>query len=128
MFHSFSNLRFNVHPSGRVIEFENGGCPYSEHLFELEEEQGIEGQILYAVFADTNRAWRVMCVPVRNHKFESRLLLPAAWRALRDEELSAASDISECIFVHASGFIGGNKTKDGALKMAAKALIEAEAK
>ena len=31
--------RFDVHPCGRVIEFASGGCPYKEHLYELEEEQ-----------------------------------------------------------------------------------------
>jgi uncharacterized UPF0160 family protein len=30
--------------------------------------------------------------------------------------------VSGCIFVHASGFIGGNKTYEGALAMASKAL------
>lgn len=54
--------------------------------------------------------------------FESRLALPAAWRGLRDEQLSEAAQIPGCIFVHASGFIGGNKTYDGALAMARKAL------
>ena len=31
--------RFDVHPCGRIIEFASGGCPYKEHLYELEEEQ-----------------------------------------------------------------------------------------
>ena len=31
--------RFEVHPCGRIIEFASGGCPYKEHLYELEEEQ-----------------------------------------------------------------------------------------
>jgi uncharacterized UPF0160 family protein len=30
--------------------------------------------------------------------------------------------IPGCIFVHANGFIGGNKTKEGALAMARAAL------
>ncbi len=34
--------RFQVHPSGRVIAFQEGrSCPYKEHLFELEEEKGL---------------------------------------------------------------------------------------
>lgn len=35
---------------------------------------------------------------------------------------SAASGIPGCVFVHASGFIGGNDTLEGAVAMAAKAL------
>ena len=41
---------------------------------------------------------------------------------MRDDALSELSGIDGCIFVHAAGFIGGNKTYDGALAMASKAL------
>ena len=41
---------------------------------------------------------------------------------MRDAELDKVSGIDGCIFVHAAGFIGGNKTYEGALAMAAKAL------
>ena len=51
-----------------------------------------------------------------------RLALPEEWRALRDQDLSDKSGIKGCIFAHASGFIGGNKTKEGALEMAVKSL------
>ena len=51
-----------------------------------------------------------------------RLSLPQDWRGLREDELSKVSGITDCIFVHMGGFIGGNKTKNGALEMAVKAL------
>lgn len=41
---------------------------------------------------------------------------------MRDDELTQLSGIPGCVFVHASGFIGGNKTYDGALEMAQKSL------
>ena len=44
------------------------------------------------------------------------------WRGVRDEELSKLSGIPGCIFVHASGFIGGNETYEGALEMARRTL------
>jgi len=44
------------------------------------------------------------------------------WRGLRDEELSKKSGIPGCIFVHATGFIGGNKTEEGVLEMARRCL------
>lgn len=47
-----------------------------------------------------------------------RLSLVEAWRGLRDEELCSASGIEGSTFVHTAGFIGGNKTLDGALAMA----------
>ena len=54
--------------------------------------------------------------------FFFRLSLPEEWRGLRDDVLSAKSGIKDCIFVHASGFIGGNKTYDGVMEMARMAL------
>ena len=44
------------------------------------------------------------------------------WRGLRFENLDEASGIEGCVFVHSSGFIGGHKTKEGALGMAEAAL------
>ena len=42
---------------------DNGGVPWKEHLFQLEKEQGIEGQIMFALFADDKGMWRVQAVP-----------------------------------------------------------------
>ena len=61
-------------------------------------------------------------MPVSSDSFENRKALPAEWRGLRDDELSKVSGIDGCVFVHASGFIGGNKSYEGALQMAQKAL------
>lgn len=57
--------------------------------------------------------------------FFHRLSLLVEWRGMRDEALSKISGIPGCIFVHASGFIGGNNTMDGALEMARKTLKQA---
>ena len=66
--------RFNVHPSGKIINFNNGGCPWKEHLYELEKEQGISGEdeILYAIFEDSNGSWRCLAVGVQDEGFKSR--------------------------------------------------------
>lgn len=61
-------------------------------------------------------------MPLNNKSFENRLSLPKEWQGLRDEELSSKSGIPGCVFVHASGFIGGNATFDGVLAMARYAL------
>lgn len=55
-------------------------------------------------------------------RFESRKPLPSQWRGLRDDELSKESGIPGGVFVHMSGFIGGNQSYDGALAMAKAAL------
>ena len=57
--------------------------------------------------------------------FKFRLSLLEEWRGIRGDELSKLSGIPGCIFVHASGFIGGNETKEGALEMARATLRNA---
>ena len=54
--------------------------------------------------------------------FFLRLSLLEAWQGLRGAELGEVAGIPGCVFVHSSGFIGGNETFEGASKMAAKSL------
>ncbi|ETW87238.1 hypothetical protein HETIRDRAFT_59247 [Heterobasidion irregulare TC 32-1] len=118
------NKRNEVDASGRIILFE-AFAPWKEHLFELESELGItrETQPFYVLYPDeTGGNWRIQAVPVSPESFESRKALPEAWRGVRDDDLSRVSGIDGGIFVHASGFIGGNKTKEGVLEMAKQAL------
>ncbi|KAI0067691.1 metal-dependent protein hydrolase [Artomyces pyxidatus] len=118
------NDRTNVDPSGRIILFEQF-APWKEHLFELEAESATPeaAKAFYVIYPDeTGGNWRIQAVPVSPESFESRKALPEAWRGVRDDELSCVTGIEGGIFVHASGFIGGNKTKEGALAMAKKAL------
>jgi hypothetical protein len=42
--------RFKIHASGKIVFFENGGCPFKEHLFELEKEQEIVGEVKVKLF------------------------------------------------------------------------------
>ena len=55
--------------------------------------------------------------------FENRLRLPIEWGGLANEKLSEVAQIEGCVFCHASGFIGGNKTFEGVLKMAQKSIM-----
>jgi len=111
--------RFTVHPSGRVLEFAQGGVPWKEHLFELEKENNLTGEngILYVIFTDQSGMWRILCVPAQPKSFDTRLGLPRDWRGVRDAELETVSGISGATFVHTAGFIGGNKTREGILEM-----------
>ncbi|KAI0793480.1 GAMM1 protein [Abortiporus biennis] len=118
------NKRKEVDSSGKIILFEQF-APWKEHLFELEAELAIPEaeKPIYVIYPDeTGGNWRIQAVPVSPESFESRKALPEAWRGVRDNQLSELSGIDGCIFVHASGFIGGNATKDGAFKMATIAL------
>ncbi|PKI85545.1 hypothetical protein MVES1_000101 [Malassezia vespertilionis] len=110
-------------PQGRIVLFDRI-VGWKSHMYELEAEMEISGdeQPLYVIYPDESGKWRVQAVPVSLESFTSRRALPEPWRGIRDEQLSELTEIPGCIFVHQSGFIGGNATKEGALKMARKAL------
>ncbi|PIN97601.1 hypothetical protein AB205_0061300 [Aquarana catesbeiana] len=114
--------RLQVDNSGEVVMLAQGGCPWKEHLFQVEKELSLEKQIKYVIYPDQSGKWRVQCVPTGPNTFQNRLSLPEDWRGLRADDLSSISGIPGCIFVHTTGFIGGNETQEGALEMAQKAL------
>ncbi|KAK5912249.1 hypothetical protein CesoFtcFv8_002143 [Champsocephalus esox] len=114
--------RHQVDPSGEVVLFSQGGCPWKEHLFSLEKDLKVESPIKFVLFSDQNGQWRVQCVPAGLNTFQNRLSLLEEWRGIRDEALSKLSGIEGCVFVHAGGFIGGNKSQEGALEMARRTL------
>jgi len=118
--------RFDFHKSGNIVVFDNICPPWKDHLYALESEQDLveeSKKILYVLYSDsTNGSWRIQCVPISEGSFASRKPLPEAWRGIRDEKLSQLTGIDGGIFVHASGFIGGNSTFEGAMKMADASL------
>lgn len=118
--------RMQVDASGAIVRVDTS-CPWKSHLYQLEAEgkDGLAvGQVKYVLYEDSGGSWRVQCVPVDEASFQSRHPLPEKVRGVRDDALSALWGIPGCIFVHASGFIGGNKTYEGALEMARRSLVE----
>lgn len=61
-----------VDPSGEIIEFKNGGCPWKEHLFNLEEFLKLEKPIKYVIYPGLSSDWRVQCVPESLFSFKNR--------------------------------------------------------
>ncbi|TFB05641.1 UPF0160 protein MYG1 [Trichoderma ghanense] len=109
---------------GRVLVLEGQSVPWKDHLYSLEEAEG-KPSVLYVLYAESTQPgakWRIQCVPESADSFTSRKPLPEAWRGFRDAELDGVAGVEGCVFVHAAGFIGGNKTFEGALEMAVKAL------
>lgn len=78
--------------------------------------------VFFGMQDERSNSWRIQAISLAPGSFESRKALPVAWRGLRDEELSGKCGIEGGVFVHMSGFIGGNKTHDGAFQMAVRAL------
>ncbi|QPG97252.1 hypothetical protein C2857_006034 [Epichloe festucae Fl1] len=114
--------RTEFDPEGRILVFEGQSVPWKDHLYGLEDGKPSVMYVLYPESTSPGAKWRIQCVPESRDSFLSRKPLPEAWRGFRDEELDAISGISGCVFVHAAGFIGGNKTFEGAKDMAVKAL------
>lgn len=114
--------RFDVHACGHIMELKVF-CPWKEHFFELAKELQIDvSNIYFVVFLGSEGKWRVQGVPEAATSFVGKVFLHPDWRGLRDDELSQVSGIEGCIFAHATGFIGGNLTRDGAIQMAVKSL------
>lgn len=116
--------RFKYNKEGKIMVLDHF-CPWKDHLHEIEKETGTKDdeKVIYCLYEDDrSKQWRIQAVATRPSSFESRRALPESWRGVRDESLSSLIDIPGSVFVHATGFIGGNKTFEGALKMATKAL------
>ncbi|XP_050355102.1 MYG1 exonuclease [Nymphalis io] len=113
--------RYQVHESGKIVEFKER-FPWKEHLFELEKEMGLGQEVLYVVFNDKPKSWRVQAIPVSPSSFITRKALHKKWWGIRDEILSDVAGIKDCIFCHSTGFIGGNATREGAIAMAITSL------
>lgn len=106
------NKNNNGPSSSKILEL---SPKYLNSIFRfLSEEQ----MPLYLVFQDTQGTFMVRAVPVSKGSFQSRKPLPESWRGLANEVLSQTTGIPDCVFVHATGFIGGHKTKEGAMAMA----------
>lgn len=116
--------RYNVHKSGEIIEL-SSMCPWKDHLFDLESENDLVGVTKFVLFSSSDTDFRATGVPINSGSFVCRKFLHKEWRGIREADLQKISGIEGAVFVHATGFIGGCKTKDGALQMAVKSL-EAE--
>ncbi|KAE8259115.1 hypothetical protein A4X13_0g1228 [Tilletia indica] len=108
---------------GRVLVFDEFAS-WKDHIFQLESDLAIPQaeRALYVVYPDESGKWRIQAVPINPDSFVSRKPLPEPWRGVRDDALTQLTGIEGCVFVHQSGFIGGNATKEGALEMARQAV------
>jgi len=113
--------RNSVHSSGKIVRLERA-CPWKDHVPSVEAALGLGAWFLYVLYDDGSGVWRVQAVELEG--FTSRKALPERLRGLRDAELAQVSGVADAVFVHASGFIGGAKSYQGALKLAELGLQE----
>lgn len=79
-------------------------------------------ELLYVIFPDAVKGWRIKAVRAPDQMFINRKSLPQSWCGLQGDELVKISGISDITFCHSDGFIGGALSKEGALKMLEIAL------
>jgi uncharacterized UPF0160 family protein len=78
--------------------------------------------VLFTVSPASNGTWMIDTVPPEPGSFAQRLPLPEAWAGLQGAALAEASGVADAVFVHPRRFVGGAKTRAGAVAMAKKAL------
>jgi len=114
--------RKEFHPSGNIFYLDKS-CPWKEHLFAVEEELGIKDALKFVIYKDSNDgSYRVQTIPVSLGSFSFRLGIKQEWRGLNPEELVKVSGMNDIVFVHNSGFIGGARSLESAVKMCEKSL------
>ncbi len=94
----------------------DGSYPWGETLGSFSEP-------LYVVFPKTN-TWRVECVRKEKYSFENRKSLPESWAGKRDKELVEITGIPDATFCHNGRFMAVANSKEGAIALANKALLE----
>ena len=70
-------------------------------------------------------SWKVEAVREDLNTMKSRKFFPESWRGLMngDNELRKLTGVEDALFCHQSGFFAHVKSKEGAIKLAQKALI-----
>ncbi|XP_037955362.1 MYG1 exonuclease isoform X2 [Teleopsis dalmanni] len=110
-----------VHESGEILLLKRF-CPWKVHLANLEIEYNLVGVPKLVIFSENEQSWRIAGVPISPRSFLGRKFLPIPWRGLNNDDLSSIAGVSDLVFVHHTGFIGGAKTKESALQMAIKSI------
>ena len=103
--------------SGRVLHLAEGGMPWTRVVVDEMPD------VMFVIYPDSEGdQHQIKTVPVESGSFTARLDLPASWAGLRDTELAAVNGVPDSVFCHTNLFIGGARSFEGAVKMAALAL------
>jgi len=71
----------------------------------------------FAIYNDQQGNHRVQAVSVSQTSFANRVSICEAYRGKRNEELNQVAGITDGIFVHAAGFMGGAASLDSAFNI-----------
>jgi uncharacterized UPF0160 family protein len=102
---------------GKVLHLQAGGMPWTRVVIDEMPD------VLFVIYPDSEGdPYQIKTVPVEPGSFMARMDLPKSWAGLRDQELAAVTGVSDSVFCHMNLFIGGAKSLEGAIRLAAVAL------
>ena len=79
---------------------------------------------VFSVYPSPSGEWMIQQIPLQQGSFAGRKQLPEAWAGKRGEALDAVTGVEGGVFTHPGRFIGGHKSKEGALRLAHLAAAE----
>lgn len=118
--------RHLFHPSRSFLYLEEY-YPWKRHLFQIEKDFDVYGQIKFVFYQDDRELYVFQAVPSKDSAFENRCQISQAFRGLKGFALNEAAGISDGEFVHKTGFIGGAWSLESCIKMAEISIKEQEA-
>jgi len=81
-------------------------------------------ELLYVVSPRPSGNWGVLAVSIEPGSFVCRCPFPEAWRAQPPEKLAQLTKIADVTFCHATGFYAVAESKQGAIALAQRALVD----
>lgn len=82
--------------------------------------------ILFCISPASNGNWMIDTMPPEPGSFAQRLPFPQSWAGLQGEALAAVCGVDDAVFVHVRRFVGGARTRAGAVAMTMKILEQSE--
>lgn len=79
-------------------------------------------KVLFYIYINPRGNWAVETVPISKDTTKTKVSLPKKWRGKRDADLAKVSGVPDAVFCHSTGFLGGAKSKNGAIRMAELAI------
>lgn len=110
---------FHARRNPKLLILDKGGH-WLDTLLELDRDN----EVLFVIYPDKHRGYRLQTVRKNKSSFESRKNLPEAWAGLSAEDLNQAAGIEDAIFCHPARFIAGAQSFESVLKMAELAISE----
>ncbi len=107
---------YSVAPDKQIIEI---GKEYPGWY----EVMAAHPEPLFVIYQREDGAWSAKAVRIVPIEFATRTQFPEAWAGLRDQELQTVSGVPDAIFCHNGRFIAVAQSREGAYKLAQKAII-----